>query len=73
MIFEIRDKEARSDKLKETLPVSNEILITKSDLDTLKAEIQNLKQEEAELKTGTGIGPAKDDLVKQLKDKNSSD
>ncbi len=39
MIFEIRDKEARSDKLKEVLPVSNEILITKNDLDTLKAEI----------------------------------
>jgi hypothetical protein len=37
MVFEIRDKEARSDKLREVLPISNEILITKTDMDTLKA------------------------------------
>jgi hypothetical protein len=55
------------------LPISNEILITKNDLDTLKAEIENLKQEETELKSGTGSGPVKDDQVKQLKDKYSSD
>ena len=73
MLFQIRDKQARSDKLKEVLPVSNEILITKNDLDSLKAQIQNLKQEEAELKSGTGTGPVKDDMVKQLKDKYSSD
>ncbi len=73
MIFEIRDKQARSDKLKETLPISNEILITKNDLDSLKAEIQNLKQEETELKSGGGSGPVKDDHVKQLKDKYTSD
>lgn len=44
MVFEIRDKEARSDKLREVLPISNEILITKTDMDTIKAEIDNLKQ-----------------------------
>jgi hypothetical protein len=32
-----------------------------------------LKQEEAELKSGSGSGPVKDDQVKQLKDKFSSD
>jgi hypothetical protein len=37
MVFEIRDREARSDKLREVLPISNEILITKTDMDTLKA------------------------------------
>ena len=45
MVFEIRDKEARSDKIKEVLPVSNEILITKNDLDGIKADIDTLKQE----------------------------
>ena len=49
MVFEIRDKEARSDKLRELLPPSNEILITKTDMDSIKAEIDNLKQEKAEL------------------------
>lgn len=73
MVFEIRDKQARSDKLKEVLPISSEILITKNDLDTLKAEIENLKQEEAQLKSGGGSGPVKDDHVKQLKDKYASD
>ena len=48
-------------------------MITKNDLDSLKAEIENLKQEEAELRGGTGTGPIKDDMVKQLKDKYSSD
>lgn len=37
MVFEIRDKEARSDKLRELLPPSNEILITKTDMDSIKA------------------------------------
>ena len=73
MIFEIRDKEARSDKLREVLPISNEILITKNDLDTLKAEIDNLKQEKSEMEGPNNNGPIKDDQIKQLKDKFYSD
>jgi hypothetical protein len=49
MVFEIRDKEARSDKLREVLSISNEILINKTDMDTVKAEIDNLKQEKKDL------------------------
>lgn len=55
------------------MPVSNDILITKNDLDTLKAEIENLKQEAQELNNVTSSGPIKDDEVKQLKEKNASD
>lgn len=53
--------------------MSNEILITKNDLDTLKAEIDNLRQEEAELASNSSSGPIKDDHIKQLKEKNASD
>ena len=73
MVFEIRDKDARSDKLREVLPVSNEILVTKSDLTTLKAEVENLKQDKNELESGGTVASIKDDQIKQLKDKYSSD
>lgn len=73
MVFEIRDKEARSDKLREVLPISNEILITKTDMDTLKAEIDNLKQQKKDLEGPNNSGSIKDDNVKQLKDKYLSD
>lgn len=61
MVFEIRDKEARSDRIKETLPMSNEILITKNDLDAIKADIDTLKQEKNELDNLGSLGPVKDD------------
>lgn len=46
MIFEIRDQEAKGDKVKDTLAPSNEVLVMKSDLDSLRTEIEGLKQEE---------------------------
>lgn len=73
MVFQIRDKEARSDKLREVLPISNQILITKTDMDTIKAEIDNLKQEKKDLEGPNNTGSLKDDNVKQLKDKYHSD
>jgi hypothetical protein len=74
MVFEIRDKEARSDKIKEILLAANEILITKNDLDALKADIDTLKQEKNELDNLGLAGPVKDDQeLKQLKDKYNSD
>lgn len=42
-------------------------------MDTIKAEIDNLKQEKAELEGPNNSGPIKDDHVKQLKDKYHSD
>jgi hypothetical protein len=44
MIFEIRDQEAKGEKLKDTLAYSNEVLVVKSDLDALRTEIEGLKQ-----------------------------
>lgn len=41
-------------------------------MDSLKAEIENSKQEEAELQGGTGSGTF-NDMAKQLTDKISSD
>lgn len=59
--------------MREVLPISNEILITKTDMDTLKAEIDNLKQEKKDLEGPNNSGSIKDDNVKQLKDKYLSD
>lgn len=42
-------------------------------MDTIKAEIDNLKQQKAELEGPNNTGPIKDDHVKQLKDKYHSD
>lgn len=44
MVFEIKDQEARGDKLKDSLVYSNEVLVMKSDLDSLKTEIEGLRQ-----------------------------
>jgi hypothetical protein len=44
MVFEIKDQEAKGDKLKDNLAYSNEVLVMKSDLDALKTEIEGLKQ-----------------------------
>ena len=42
-------------------------------MDTLKAEIDNLKQEKKDLEGPNNSGSIKDDHVKQLKDKHHSD
>lgn len=51
MIFEVRDKEAKGDKIKENYVFSNDVLVVKSDLDIVKSEIENLKQEKNELES----------------------
>jgi|JI6StandDraft_1071083.scaffolds.fasta_scaffold07290_7 hypothetical protein len=70
MVFEIKDQEAKGDKLKDSLSYSNEVLVMKSDLDSLKTEIEGLRQEEG---AQSMIVPAKDEAIKQLKDKFESD
>lgn len=53
--------------------MSNQILITKNDLDSIKSDIDTLKQEKNQLENLGGVGPLKDDNVNQLKDKYFSD
>ena len=52
--------------------MSNQILITKNDLDSIKSDIDTLKQEKNQLENLGSVGPLKDDAVNQLKDKYQS-
>ena len=55
------------------MPISHEILITKNDLEGIKADIDTLRQEKNELDNSGGSAHIKDDQLKHLKDKYHSD
>lgn len=70
MIFEIKDKEARGMKLKEGFAKnSDEILITKLDLDNIVAQKEQNDQYLLDQKQSQNSTTMKDDLIKQLQEK----
>jgi anion-transporting ArsA/GET3 family ATPase len=71
-VFEIKDKEARSVKLRDGFAhMADEFLITKKDVDELKSHYEALKAKMNEKKNETQppILAEKEDLIKQLKEK----
>lgn len=73
MIFEIKDKEARGMKIKEGFSKpSDEILITKSELEEIQEQIVNYTQNLQDLQQSQNTTAKEDDLIKQLRERLES-